>query len=607
MRGLSSTCSLAVSLIPTAKNTTSGSRAARSISIRSSTSQTLSPGIPRLYTKKYSVKFIYTLGGFHTNQIIDNKPKTYITTTSKELTKQTHQIFTIVAKKWQKDLLSALKRAKCVWPTNIWLFGGGSMIPEIKEAVEDIPIKDLSFIDDPSVNYLTPQEAWGRTLRFQQSGDPSYTQLFLVGYRRGMEQSSRVRDIAPPKKFEEPVKPKEEKKTKRSKKKAPVSITPILIKGIIGLLVFAVIAAGVLHFAFAKATITIWPETRGVQVEKTVTVAADQEGVGIEEFRIPATVFIEQQEDTKIFSATGFATQEGKASGKIRVFNSYGTAPQTLVATTRFISEDGKLFRSVRRESIPGGHYEGGKLVPGYRDIDVSAAEAGPEYNIEPSNFSVPGLAGSPLFTAIYGESQEAMAGGTMSNVAVVSEEDVESARATLIAELKDKAKVALEAQIPENLTIVAASLAPEVLEASSLVKAGAQLDEFTYTAKVKFTGFAFDAAQIQELARLLMAEEIQEGEVMNENSFEVSYEDKNIPIQNGELPIGIRVTAQAYEQISEEDLKEQLQGLSREQALNELAEYPSFARTLVSFWPFWISAIPSNVERIDITTSLTY
>ncbi len=38
--------------------------------------------------KKYSAKFIYTLGGFHTNRILDNNPKTYITTTSKELTKQ---------------------------------------------------------------------------------------------------------------------------------------------------------------------------------------------------------------------------------------------------------------------------------------------------------------------------------------------------------------------------------------------------------------------------------------------------------------------------------------------------------------------------------------
>ena len=38
--------------------------------------------------KKYSAKFIYTVGGFHTNRVLENDPKTYITTTSIELTKQ---------------------------------------------------------------------------------------------------------------------------------------------------------------------------------------------------------------------------------------------------------------------------------------------------------------------------------------------------------------------------------------------------------------------------------------------------------------------------------------------------------------------------------------
>ncbi len=39
-------------------------------------------------SKKYSAKFIYTLGGFHTNRILDKDPKTFVTTTSPELTKQ---------------------------------------------------------------------------------------------------------------------------------------------------------------------------------------------------------------------------------------------------------------------------------------------------------------------------------------------------------------------------------------------------------------------------------------------------------------------------------------------------------------------------------------
>ena len=42
--------------------------------------------------KKYSAKFIYTLGGFHTNRVFNDFPKTYITTTSIELTKQMQRL-----------------------------------------------------------------------------------------------------------------------------------------------------------------------------------------------------------------------------------------------------------------------------------------------------------------------------------------------------------------------------------------------------------------------------------------------------------------------------------------------------------------------------------
>jgi len=42
--------------------------------------------------EKYSAKFIYTLGGFHTNRILKNNPKTYITTTSMNLKKQMEKL-----------------------------------------------------------------------------------------------------------------------------------------------------------------------------------------------------------------------------------------------------------------------------------------------------------------------------------------------------------------------------------------------------------------------------------------------------------------------------------------------------------------------------------
>ena len=42
--------------------------------------------------KKYSAKFIYTLGGFHTTRMLNSLPKTFITTTSAELTKQMQKL-----------------------------------------------------------------------------------------------------------------------------------------------------------------------------------------------------------------------------------------------------------------------------------------------------------------------------------------------------------------------------------------------------------------------------------------------------------------------------------------------------------------------------------
>ena len=43
-------------------------------------------------SKKYSVKFIYTLGGFHTNRSLNKSPRTFVTTTSRELTKQMYDM-----------------------------------------------------------------------------------------------------------------------------------------------------------------------------------------------------------------------------------------------------------------------------------------------------------------------------------------------------------------------------------------------------------------------------------------------------------------------------------------------------------------------------------
>jgi proteasome assembly chaperone (PAC2) family protein len=42
--------------------------------------------------KKHEVRLIYTLGAFHTNHVLDKNPKTFVTTTSSELTSQVSKL-----------------------------------------------------------------------------------------------------------------------------------------------------------------------------------------------------------------------------------------------------------------------------------------------------------------------------------------------------------------------------------------------------------------------------------------------------------------------------------------------------------------------------------
>ncbi len=42
--------------------------------------------------KKYSTRFIYTLGGFHTQRPVEKNPKTFVTTTSSELAEQVRKL-----------------------------------------------------------------------------------------------------------------------------------------------------------------------------------------------------------------------------------------------------------------------------------------------------------------------------------------------------------------------------------------------------------------------------------------------------------------------------------------------------------------------------------
>lgn len=350
------------------------------------------------------------------------------------------------------------------------------------------------------------------------------------------------------------------------------------------------------HFFMANATIEVWPQITKLRLEEQILAQVGYDKVNVEKKIIRARVFEEEKEITQLFAASGKKFKEEKARGTIRVYNENSTQPQSLVANTRFISEDGKLFRLETAVSIPGGQF---------LDVRVAAPEPGAEYNIGPSNFSLPGFVGSPLYTKIYGESFEPMTGGAKREVTVVTEEDIAAAKDQLGEILKIEATKSLLARIPSPYQVLEDSLRSTITQDNSLIKPGAELNQFNYTAKVKvsMTGFHKDDADV--LAKQLLSSYLPTNQTVNEETLRVTTQVSQGAGQAGLIPITLHIAGDQYEKVDRAALTRRLAGASDSEFHQLFKEYSFLAKAQFSLWPFWVSRIPKDPERVSVDVNL--
>ena len=398
-----------------------------------------------------------------------------------------------------------------------------------------------------------------------------------------MSRGRKIRDIDPPKKFDEDFGTQMVRHVSAGKSFLPGSWVLFAIT----ILVLAGIGLASLHFLFAKATVIVRPVLRSVEVYKRIT-AGGSSATSI-------SVFEETVIATKLFFATGKELKDIRAKGVIRVFNNQDRAI-TLVAQTRFMSEEGKVFRAVDRVIVPGGT----RKNPGIKDVDIVAAEPGKDYNIGPSQFSIPGLAGSALYTQMHGESTNATTGGVTEEITVVSSADIAQAERTLVQELGDRARVALDTKIPDTLFVIENATVVSVLEAGTIVKEGAALDEFSYRAQVQVTVYAVPQAELESLQSAFLAKELQDKEQLAQGTTKVTYEQ--VRVDEGVVSFDISIRAGAYQEINPTELVIRLRGKSQEQAQLILFTYPGLQGGEILLWPFWRTSLPEDVEKIDIS-----
>lgn len=408
----------------------------------------------------------------------------------------------------------------------------------------------------------------------------------------------KIRDIAPPKQRKIVVGGMGESTREEQRIDKPRNSRPSLVlKGIIVVSFILIGIVGVLHVFFSTSEVSVWPKTKPITADFVLTALGAQEPLEVEKFQIPATVISVKKDVSREFLSTGMSTDAKKANGKIRVYNSYSTAPQSLIVNTRFLSDGGKLFRSTAKVVIPG--MKGND--PGYADIGVVAAEAGESYNIGSASFSLPGLSGSPLYTAIYAKSTNEMTGGSSSKVFVVSAEDRKQAQVSIIEEAIKLAKDSLLSQIPEGMISGDSAIKIVSKDAVVAIKEGTQVPQFVASGTVEASLYAFSNENMAQITAFLLKDKIQNQERLYEQKNVITFTGVSSAADTKNALLKGSISALVYDYVDPTELKLKIRGKSETDAKILLSQYDSLEKSSFVFWPFWVSSLPGSLDRITL------
>lgn len=359
-----------------------------------------------------------------------------------------------------------------------------------------------------------------------------------------------------------------------------------------------------LFFKLPKADIEIWPKVDVLSFKQTISVDSSVDAVDQSSNMIPAQYLEEEKSDSQDFPATGNASNEGKATGTITVYNKYDPpTPITLKVGTHFMSDSGKYFKILQKIVIPAGKKSGGKVTPGSVDVAVEAVEGGDSYNIGSSKFVVPKLAGGAYYYSVYAESKNAMTGGFAGKTKKVTDDDIQQAKDTLTQKLTSQAETSLRDKVSAEFVLLDNAISSEVVDALSETKSGTVADNFTYQAKVRVTALVFKKSDLDKFVKSYIVSQMLDSNTILDKSLKIDQSVNSIDIKKGKAIVDLDFSAGTYQAIDRNVLATQIRNKTSteiNQIINDnLGE--KISRVKVNLWPFWVTRSPNNQKVIKV------
>ncbi len=359
-----------------------------------------------------------------------------------------------------------------------------------------------------------------------------------------------------------------------------------------------------LYNKLPKADIQIWPKMEQLSLQEKVTADKSILTIDISKNIIPAQYKEENQDGWQEFSATGNVSTDKKATGTIKIYNKLDpSAAFTLIKGTHFLSDSGKYFVILDKVVIPAAQYQKGKLIAGSVSAKVEAQEAGEDYNVGPSKFSIPKLSGTAYYYSIYAESTISMTGGSKGNAKRVTKDDIDKAKNVLTKELLAQAESTLRGKLSPEDVIIDNSLSRNIVDFTTTVKADAIIEKFDAQATVKVSALLFKKQGLEQFAKDSVNSQLSEDESFLAKSMEVSYSPVSVDSKKGSAVMDLKLSVLTYKSIDTNALVELFVQKSADEIKNLMGKNygDKVSKTQVDFWPFWVTSAPKNHDKIKI------
>ena len=365
--------------------------------------------------------------------------------------------------------------------------------------------------------------------------------------------------------------------------------------------VSAVVTIGtIIYLTVGSAKVIIRPQDQKLDFQLKVTASDKFASVDTAFNKIPGQLFTIEKSASDTFTSSGEKEVAQKSKGKITVYNEYGSSPQILIATTRFQSVEGLIFRTLKTISVPGARVENGKTIAGAIDVEVIADKAGQVYNVAPGKFTIPAFkekGDADRYGKIYGQSTVAMRGGAIGKAKVVTESDYQNGKQLLLQKVKEAAEKDLKDKTAGFKIIDGASISYDFDSGGIGVDDAAESFTLTITETIKNIGFSE-----KDLLGLISQYVNKTSDLVTlPEKLEISYGGISFNTAENSLQFTVSVKGKAYAKVEKVKIVSDLQNKKEGEIRDYFKDASGIAEARVILSPFWVRKVPQNPAKIKL------